>query len=82
MKKESISSHINTYLNTARMLLKRGAVEEGRQYLLAMLEMRCRDYNTAMNYIDQAVIRAEIQEWFDICVELREKGLTDRILTK
>lgn len=82
MKTGNMIPHINTYLNTARMLLKRGAVEEGRQYLLAMLEMRCREYNSAINYIDQAVLGSEIREWFDICVELREKGLTERIRAK
>ena len=79
---EYLSNKTKTYLQTARILLVKGNVEAGRQYLLAMLEERAEEYKKALRYVDRARMLAEIGEWFDLCVELREKGLTDRIKRK
>lgn len=79
---EYLSNKTKTYLQTARILLVKGNVEAGRQYLLAMIEERAEEYKKALRYVDRARMLAEIGEWFDLCVELREKGLTDRIKRK
>lgn len=77
-----LNNRTKTYMQTARLLLAKGDIESGRQYLLAMLEERAIAYKEAVRYVDRARILAEIQEWFGLCVELREKGLTDRIKRK
>lgn len=75
-------SRIKTYMQTARLLLAKGDLEEGRQYLIAAIEERAEAYKEAKGYVEKAQISAEIQDWYGLCVELREKGLTDRLRRK
>lgn len=75
-------SRIKTYMQTARLLLAKGDLEEGRQYLIAAIEERAEAYKEAEGYVEKARISAEIQDWYGLCVELREKGLTDRLRRK